>query len=191
MSRISADRGLYQWLRIIGSLALFASAFTVAMAGGYLDAKDPTPNDYFASDFQVTFPSSTPLVADFGDNPINSAAYELDALISPGTYLGEFTLCQYKPAGLFGSPVGVRGQADADVRCLSGCAALAVRPRASNDHCASATTASSARSGSGGSPGASAAYRPAGRRAARQDSVKLPPRPRGGAADPSPVKDRP
>ncbi len=75
---------------------------TMTDVGGYLDATDLTPDAQFPNDFQVTFPSDTPLVADGLGNPINSAGYELAGFVTPGAFPDEITLCQYNPAGLFG-----------------------------------------------------------------------------------------
>jgi hypothetical protein len=69
MSRINAGRGLCKWLRIIGSVALFASLFTVAIAG---TSAAQTCNENGPADLQISAP--TPNTGTPGD--ISSFVYQ-------------------------------------------------------------------------------------------------------------------
>ena len=160
MSRINAGREVFKWLRIVGSLALFASLLTVAFAGtgaaqtcnengaADLQISAPTSNTsapgditsfeyrnpggvgtddfiyvtvtdvcgilpasanlaqegWYPNDFQVTFPSSTPLAGDLFDTPPSSPDFDLGEDISgPSEGTALFPACQYNPAGVFGT----------------------------------------------------------------------------------------
>jgi YVTN family beta-propeller protein len=69
MSRINAGRGLCKWLGIIGSVALFASLFTVAIAG---TSAAQTCNENGPADLQISAP--TPNTGTPGD--ISSFVYQ-------------------------------------------------------------------------------------------------------------------